>query len=940
MGQLDAINSANLPFVEDLLKRYIREPESVPAEWRRYFDALRQEDAEAISQRTLGPRISPPRLFGNGHPDGEHGAAGGVEDDVAIRQERVDQLIRNYRVRGHMIAEVDPLGTPPPKLPELDPAFYGFSEDDLDREVSTTSMAGAKRRTVREVLASLQRTYCRSIGAQFMHIDDLSVRQWLQQRMESTENRIRLSRDEQIRILTCLTDAVIFEQFVQKKYVGAKTFSLEGAESLIPLLDLAIEKAGSQGIVDIVLGMAHRGRLNVLANVMGKTPHEIFREFEDADPTVSLGGGDVKYHLGYSADFRTLADTPVHVSLCFNPSHLEFVNPVAVGRTRARQDRMADASRSRVMNLLIHGDASFAGEGIVQECLNMSELAPYEVGGTLHVILNNQLGFTTAPREGRSSTYCTDVCKMLQIPIFHVNGEDPEAVAQAISLAMEFRQTFQRDVVVDMYGYRRHGHNEADEPSFTQPTLYQRIRQRPSVRDAYLERILDLGSISREEADRLAEQRQERLEEALTAVRSEEESRRRRETPDEIWAQYRGGSEEGVPEAETGIDPDRARAIIGSSARLPEGFHLHRKLERLLRNRQQMADGERDIDWATAEALAMGSLAEEGYRIRLTGQDTARGTFSHRHAVLHDVETGREHVPLKHVAENQAPVEIANSPLSEAGVLGFEYGYSLDWPDGLIGWEAQFGDFVNAAQVIIDQFITSAEDKWRRFSGLVLLLPHGFEGQGPEHASARMERFLTLAAEHNIQLANPTTPAQYFHLLRRQVIRPWRKPLVVLTPKSLLRHPRVISPVDAFASGTFRRVLPETQIAPESPERVLLCTGKIYYELLRRREELGRDDLPIVRIEQLYPFPDQQLADALAGYPDGTPVRWVQEEPRNMGAWPFLRRHYCIGLWDRFPFDGITRLESASPATGSHASHEYEQERLLTEAVGERPASA
>jgi 2-oxoglutarate dehydrogenase E1 component len=692
--------------------------------------------------------------------------------------------------------------------------------------------------------------------------------------------------------------------------------------------------------VDLVLGMAHRGRLNVLANILGKSAAQIFREFEDPDPTINLGSGDVKYHKGYSADWKTAAGTNVHLSLCFNPSHLEFVNPVAMGRVRARQDRLEDAERSRVMNLLIHGDASMAGEGIVQESLNMSELPPYQVGGTLHVVLNNQIGFTTGPDEGRSSTYCTDVCKMLQIPIFHVNGENPEAVAQAIHLAMDFRKQFDRDVVIDMYCYRRHGHNETDEPSFTQPKLYEAIRNRPSVRESDLQHLLELGGVSREEADRIAEQRRQRLEAAFS------EAQEGNGDPDEehipttsmgTWNAFFGGPASEADTVDTSVPKERLGNLLERGSQLPEGFSLHRKLKRLLDHRLEMARAERALDWAAGEWLALATLATEGARVRLTGQDSERGTFSHRHAVLHDVETAEAYEPLRHLAPDQADVEIRNSPLSESGVMGFEYGYSLDCPEGLVAWEAQFGDFVNAGQVIVDQFLTSAEDKWRRLSGLVLLLPHGFEGTGPEHASARLERFLTQAAEDHIQIAQPTAPAQYFHLLRRQVLRRWRKPLVVLTPKSLLRHPRVKCSLEDLAEGAFHCVLPDRRENPGGTERVLLCTGKISYELEQRREELGRDEVAILRLEQLYPFPEQALAEALGAYRDETPVYWVQEEPANMGAWPRLREWYCGRLLGRFPLAGVSRPASASPATGSHSSHAYEQEQILVDAFGGEP---
>ena len=855
------------------------------------------------------------------------------EATSAILQERVDQLIRNYRVRGHMAAQIDPLGIPRAKPPELDLEYYGLAEADMDRRFSCEAMCGGGTLTLREILERLRNTYCRSIGVQFMHIDDSLVRHWLQERMESSGNRLSLAHDEQIRILTRLTDAVIFEEFIHKKFIGAKSFSLEGAESLIPLLDLAIERAGEHGVDEIVLGMAHRGRLNVLANLMAKSPRQIFREFADVDADLYAGGrGDVKYHLGYSSDWETVTGRKIHLSLCFNPSHLEFVNPVALGRLRAKQDRVADTERKRGMVILIHGDAAFAGEGIVQETLNLSQLDAYRVGGTLHVVINNQIGFTTSPSETKSSVYATDVAKMLQIPIFHVNGEDPEAVAQVVRLAMDFRREFKRDVVVDMWCYRRLGHNEGDEPFFTQPLLYQAIRQRKPVREGYLEHLLKLHGVTSDEAAEIAVRRQEDLERELSQATSES-YQVPSETPRGIWSGYAGGADKDAGEVDTSVDRDRLVELLEMQTNIPEDFHPHPKIQSGLRLRRQMARGERPLDWAAGEALAFATLATEGARIRLSGQDSERGTFSHRHAVLHDIENGRTYMPFQNLAPDQASIEIYNSPLSETGVLGFEYGYSLDTPDGLVAWEAQFGDFWNVAQPIVDQFIAAAEDKWRRLSGITLLLPHGMEGQGPEHSSARLERFLELAAEDNIQLVQPTTPAQFFHCLRRQVLRRWRKPLVVMTPKSLLRDPRVVSSLNDFSSGRFERILLDSNPnAGAEITRVLMCSGKVFFDLDRERVKLGRKDVAILRLEQLYPLAEDTLEAALRSYRDGTPLYWVQEEPENMGAWRFLKVRFGEAVLGRLPFKGISRPASASPATGSHSSHKKEQEKLIAAA--------
>jgi 2-oxoglutarate dehydrogenase E1 component len=920
---------ANLAYVEGLYEDYLREATSVPPDWQDYF---RREAAgeQRFTKPHFGPSFTPPGIFSSsmataGRTPGRFAGA-----EAAALQDRIYLLIRLYRVRGHRMARVDPLGRPQPTPPELQPEFFGFTEADMGLPVYSETFQYDGPLTLGSLLERLRNTYCRSIGVQYMHIDDVSVRRWLQRRMEATENRLQISREEQWRILTRLTDAVTFEEFIRKKFIGATTFSLDGSESLIPLLDLAIEKAGEQGLREIVLGMGHRGRLNVLANIMGKSPRQIFREYADTDWKSYSGRGDVKYHLGHSTDYTTATGQKLHLSLCFNPSHLEFVNPVALGRTRAKQDRAAGAQRRHGMTLLIHGDAAFAGEGIVQESLNLSQLRHYEVGGTLHVIVNNQIGFTTCPEDGRSSTYATDVIKMLQVPIFHVNGEDPEAVAQVVRLAMDFRYEFKRDVVIDMYGYRRLGHNESDEPAFTQPVLYAAIAKRKSVREGYLEHLLQHRGLTQEEADTLAKERREILESEL------KESQSAKPPGEEplrgVWAKYKGGPEPDE-DLETGVPRERLAALLKAQTRLPADFHPHPKIKRLLQGKLKTAEEQLPLDWAAAESLAFATLAFQGVRIRLSGQDSERGTFSQRHAVLYDVLDGRPYMPLQHLEEGQAPVEICNSPLSEAGVLGFEYGYSLDCPDGLVLWEAQYGDFVNAAQPIVDQFITSAEDKWHRLSGLVLLLPHGFEGQGPEHSSARLERFLSEAAEDNIQIVYPSTPAQYFHCLRRQALRSWRKPLVIMTPKSLLRHPKVVSSFEDCAQGRFQRILPDSShTSADQVRRILLCAGKIYYELDAHREEAKRNDVALLRLEQLYPLRPKVLAAALKQYRDGTPVFWVQEEPVNMGAWAYLRLQFGESLLGRFPFAGIARPPSATPATGSPRRHKQEQAEIIKRA--------
>ncbi|MCA8988114.1 MAG: 2-oxoglutarate dehydrogenase E1 component [Planctomycetaceae bacterium] len=920
-------NAQSLLFMETLYEQFLKSPENVSPDWRAYFSKL-EEDNRAEASASLRPVHKPFTIF-NPPSMSDGGLRRPQRLEVAGRQERLDQLIRNYRVRGHILSEVDPLGKKRGNPPELKPEFYGFTEEDMDRRFSTSWMGGPEVRTLRQIVQWLKTTYCRSIGVQFMHIDSLRVREWLQTRMETTGNRIKLAREEQVRILTRLSDAVLFEEFVQKKFIGEKSFSLEGAESLIPLLDMAIEKATDEGSREIVIGMAHRGRLNVLANIMHKSYRQIFREFVDADPELHIGRGDVKYHLGFSSNWETMKGNKAHMSLCFNPSHLEFINPVALGRLRAKTDRHSAPPMNQGLTILIHGDAAFAGEGIVQETLNLSELPGYAVGGALHVIVNNQIGFTTTKEQSRSCTYATDVAKMLQIPIFHVNGEDPEAVAQVVNLALDFRKKFHRDVVIDMYCFRKHGHNESDEPEFTQPLMYKDIKQHPTVFQRYFDHLIGMRGITQDEGQAIVEERRQVLEKEL-AMAKQDRYIRCIEHYGGYWYGYHGGSVAEADSVVTQVDRNELNRVMDVLTDYPEGFTPHRKLVRLLEQRREMGQGKRPFDWSAAELLAFGTIVAEGRPFRMTGQDVERGTFSQRHAVLHDVNDGAYHCALRKLAPWNNIVEIHNSPLSEAGVLGYEYGYSLDCPEGMIIWEAQFGDFCNAAQVIIDQFIASTEDKWDRYSGLVMMLPHSFEGQGPEHSSARLERFLMLAAEDNIQITNLTTPAQHFHCLRRQVFRKWKKPLIMMTPKSLLRLPQCVSDFEEFVNGTFHPVLDDLTIQdPQAVTRILLCSGKIYYDLLAAREDLDRHDVAIVRLEELYPLPYVRLQQVFARYPSGTEVRWVQEEPENMGASRFLKAHFGQSFFDEYPFRSIERHASASPATGSKKSHQLEQASLI-----------
>jgi len=881
-------------YLEALYRAYLEDPFSLPEEWRRYFSGLALEDGR---REPLAPPV-------------------GEALDLAFFL-KVERLVQAYRELGHLAAQVDPLGQKRPWPKELTLEAHGLSPEDLKRPLPP--LFGAP--TLGALLERLQATYLGPVGFELAHVEP-EERAWLLSQIEAPWPKP--SPEVRRRLLRGLLEASLFEAFLQKKYLGAKTFSVEGLESLIPLLQETLEEAARQGVREVVIGMAHRGRLNVLAHVAGKPFERIFREFEEIFPEGYAG--DVKYHLGFSSD-RMTASGPIHVSLNFNPSHLEFVNPVTLGRLRAKQDRFGDRERRRGLAVLVHGDSAFIGEGIVQETLNLSQLPGYRVGGTLHVVANNQLGFTTLPSEYTSCRYPTDIAKMLGAPIFHVNAEALDQLWFVLRLALAYRERYGKDVVIDLVGYRRRGHNETDEPTFTQPTLYALIARRPEPWKVYAEGLLAEGVLSQEEVQAWQEAYLERLESEFARVRAE---------PGPvvlhglsgIWQGYVGGEDRLVPEVDTGVPMEALKHLLHRLASVPEGFQVHPKLKRFLEARREMAEGKRPLDWAAAEALAFASLAVEGHRVRLTGQDALRGTFTQRHAALYDYKTGEPYIPLQHLAEGQAEVEIYNSPLSEAGVLGFEYGYSLDYPEGLILWEAQFGDFVNVAQVYIDQFLASAEAKWNRLSGLVLLLPHGLEGQGPEHSSARLERFLQLGARDNIQVAYPTTPAQFFHLLRRQVKRNIRKPLIVMTPKSLLRHPEVVSALEELAGGRFQKVIPERV---KGARKVLLTSGKVYYDLLAKRRELGAEDVALIRLELLYPFPEEELKEALGFYPKKTPVVYVQEEPVNQGAWWYLSARFCGEIYGH-PFSVVARPESPSPAVGSSKVHRLEQEELLEEA--------
>ncbi len=842
------------------------------------------------------------------------------------KQMHVQTLINQHRVRGHLIADLDPLAWKEPRMhSELDPATYGLTIWDLDREFLSGGVAGRDRMRLGDLLHVLRDAYCRTIGIEYMHISDPAQKRWIQEHVETDDTNNRIAPDEQRHILERLNAAEAFEKFLATKYVGQKRFGLEGAESAIPILDAVLEAAADGGMVGAVVGMAHRGRLNVLTNIVGKSYDQLFKEFEGhVDPDSTQGSGDVKYHLGQEGTFTSRAGTVLPLELAANPSHLETVDPVVVGMVRAKQDLIDQPESFSVLPVLLHGDAAFAGQGVVAETLNCSTIKGYRVGGTIHLIINNQLGFTTAPDSARSSEYCTDVAKMIEAPIFHVNGDDPEACVRVARLAYAFREAFHKDVVIDMVCYRRHGHNEGDDPSYTQPLMYKRIDARRSVRKLYTEALVKRGDISVEDAEKALDDFSARLQTALTETRDSKPS-------SEVIAKPMPPAVGVLPHVDTSVPQETLDRIYQAMSTVPEGFQVHPKLAKQFDTRTKMVEGG-EVDWATAEALAMGSLLLEGTAIRFAGQDSRRGTFSQRHSVLSDYATGAEYAPLANLSPDQAKFWIYDSLLSEYAALGFEYGYSVENKDALVCWEAQFGDFVNGAMIVIDQYLVAAEDKWGQTSGLVLLLPHGLEGQGPEHSSGRIERFLTLCAEDNIQVVNATTSAQYFHLLRRQMHREVRKPLVVMTPKSLLRAKQARSPISELTSGSFQELLDDQGVTDrDAVERLVFCSGKVVYDALARRDERGHR-AAIVRVEQLYPFPYRQVSDLLRSYPNVNEVVWLQEEPDNMGPRAFVAER----LWPLVPegikYRQVSRSGSGSPATGSHAIHVQEQTQILDQA--------
>jgi 2-oxoglutarate dehydrogenase E1 component len=962
-------------YVEDLYGRYSKEPSSVDAEWQAFFQSLKDEGAQAQSAADgpswarknwpelprgdlvaalTGDRREAERAIGD-KIKGKAQARGVEVSPVDVQQATRDSihalmLIRAYRARGHFHAKLDPLGLEPIKNDEeLDPALYGFGEPDLDRPIFLDRVLGLEFASVRQIVSILQRTYCHTLGVEFLHISNGAQKAWIQERIEGPDKEISFTREGKRAILNKLVEAEGFEKFCDVKFTGTKRFGLDGAEAMIPALEQIIKRGGAMGVREIVLGMAHRGRLNVLAQVMGKPHRAIFNEFKggSSTPNEVEGSGDVKYHLGASSD-REFDGNRVHLSLTANPSHLEIVNPVVLGKVRAKQDHLGATpeDRTMVMPLLISGDAAFAGQGVIAECFGLSGLRGHRTGGSVHFIVNNQIGFTTYPRYSRSSPYPSDVAKMIDAPIFHVNGDDPEAVVYAAKVATEFRQTFQKPVVIDMFCYRRHGHNEGDEPSFTQPLMYKAIAAHPSTLEIYGKKLTDEGVVSADDVEAMKADWRRKLDEELDGAQSYRPNKA--DWLDGRWSGFKSSSDQDDPRrGQTGVEIGTLREIGEKLTEVPPGFHVHRTIQRFLDNRRKAISSGQAIDWATAETLAFGSLLTEGRRVRLSGQDSERGTFSQRHSVLIDQENEERYTPLNHLRADQARYEVINSMLSEEAVLGFEYGYSLAEPNALTLWEAQFGDFANGAQVVFDQFISSGERKWLRMSGLVCLLPHGYEGQGPEHSSARLERFLQMSAEDNMQVAYCTTPANYFHILRRQVRREFRKPLILMTPKSLLRHKRAVSRLDEMGHDTsFHRVLYDDAqvlegekiklVADDKIRRVILCSGKVYYDLYEEREKREIDDIYLLRVEQLYPFPSKALVHELARFKDADIV-WCQEEPRNMGAWffvePFLEwvlNH--IGAKHRIPgYAG--RPASAATATGLMSKHLVELRTFLDAAL-------
>ena len=931
----------NAPYVEELYEAYLDNPGSVPDNWRNYFDQLQHTPAVDGQESTRDQAHAPVIESFAQRARANAFLPRTAESDLSVagKQVHVQSIIAAYRYLGARWADLDPLQRQErPAIPELEPSFYGLTESDMDKVYSATNtyFTTAEHMTLREIVKALRDTYCRSIGVEFMHVSDPVIKRWIQQRLESTQATPSLSADQKKHVLDRLTAAEGLERYLHTKYVGQKRFSLEGGDSLIPMMDTVIRGAGKDGVKDVVIGMAHRGRLNVLVNTLGKMPKDLFAEFEGKYDDGGLAAGDVKYHKGFSSDVSTRGG-PVHVSLAFNPSHLEIVNPVVEGSARARQERRGMEGGKQVLPVLVHGDAAFIGQGVVMETLNLAQTRGYGTGGTVHLVINNQIGFTTSdPRDTRSTLYCTDVVKMIEAPVLHVNGDDPEAVVFATRLALDFRVEFQKDIVVDIVCFRKLGHNEQDTPALTQPLMYKRIGQHPGTRKLYADKLAVQGVIGADEGDEFVKRFRSAMDEGRHTIDPVLTDYKNKYAVD--WSPFLG--RKWTDAADTSMPQAELKRLGERITTVPEGFKVHPIVEKVLADRRAMARGEMNLDWGMGEHLAFASLVASGYPVRLTGQDSGRGTFTHRHAVLHDQKRERwdsgVYVPLQNVSEAQAPFRVIDSLLSEEAVMGFEYGYSSAEPNTMVIWEGQFGDFANGAQVVIDQFISSGEAKWGRQSGLVLMLPHGYEGQGPEHSSGRIERFLQLCADTNMQVVQPTTAAQIFHLLRRQMIRQFRKPLVIFTPKSLLRNKDATSPLSDLSKGSFQTLIGEVDetIDASKVKRLLVCSGKVYYDLVNARKERGANDVVIARAEQLYPFPHKSLTAELKKYPNVTEVVWVQDEPQNQGPWFYVQHHLYENMNEGQKLAYAGRPASASPAVGYYSKHMEQLKSLLDQAFG------
>jgi 2-oxoglutarate dehydrogenase E1 component len=925
----------NAPFVEALYESYLENPGSVPENWREYFDQMQNLPGAEAKDVAHAPVVE---SFVQRAKLGQLGSRALMQSAGAPERLQVAALllVTSYRISGSRWATLDPLKrVTRPAVPELEPAYYDLAESDLDTMVSSGSFVGPDRITLRDLVQALRDTYCRNIGFEYMFVSDRAQRLWIQERVEPNRAMPKFTPEYQRRIMQKLTEAETLEKYLHTRYVGQKRFSLEGGESLIPAVDELIQRAGGNGVQEIVIGMAHRGRLNVLVNVLGKMPSDLFSEFEGKHHSDFSSTGDVKYHNGFSSDISTPGG-PVHISAAFNPSHLEIVNPVVEGSVRARQRRRGDTKGDQVLPILIHGDAAFAGQGVVMETLNLANTRGYGTGGTVHIVVNNQIGFTTSdPRDARSTTYCTDVAKMVEAPIFHVNGDDPEAVQFVTQLALDYRTQFKKDVVIDMVCFRKLGHNEQDEPFVTQPLMYKKIAQHPGTRRLYADKLVTLGVLKSEEPDAMIKKFRDDLDAGRHTSNPVLSNFKSKFAID--WSPFLGAK--WTDAADTHVPMTELQRLAEKLTTVPDGFKMHPTVERLMAARRQMGEGKLPVDWGMAETLSYASLVSNGYSVRLSGQDSGRGTFAHRHSVLHDQDRERwdsgSYVPLMNIAKDQGDFVVIDSVLSEEAVLGFEYGYSSAEPNELVIWEAQFGDFANGAQVVIDQFISSGEAKWGRVCGLVMLLPHGYEGQGPEHSSARVERYLQLCAEHNMQVCMPSNAAQIFHLLRRQMLRPFRKPLIVFTPKSLLRKKEATSPLKDLAKGTFHTVLPEIDaLEAKDVTRIIACSGKVYYDVLSARRERRHDNVAIIRVEQLYPFPHKQFAAEMKRYPNANEVVWCQEEPQNQGAWYQIRHFLQENMRDEQKLFYAGRPSSAAPAGGYLAKHNERQKALVDQAFG------